>query len=138
MYVLSNVATGKESHKEAVMNQLLPQAISSRDPFFVIRFLQSNDSRLRTATVWALLNVTCPSSDPGVFGRYIKLQAVGIITQIKSMINDPCLDVKVIPSSLIVSHLFQSSSEPISNQVTCALQLRVCTMLETYASFGGS
>ncbi|GKV22259.1 hypothetical protein SLEP1_g32141 [Rubroshorea leprosula] len=110
MYVLSNVAAGKDSHKEAVMNQLLPQAVSIRDQYFVIRFLQSSDSQLRTATVWALLNVTHPRSDPGAFGRYIKLQEVGIITQIKNMINDPCLEVK----------------------------LRVRTILEKYASFGGS
>lgn len=111
MYALSNVASGKESHKEAVMNQLLPQAVPSGTQSFLIRFLQSNDSRLRTASVWTLVNVSCSSSlSPGAFDRLGKLQDAGIISQIKNMTNDPCLDVK----------------------------LRVRTVLALFASFGSS
>ncbi|KAJ4724276.1 armadillo repeat-containing protein 8-like [Melia azedarach] len=92
MYVLSNVATGKESHKEAVMNQLLPT--ENRTQPYLINFLQSNDSRLRTATVWAVVNLTC-SSSPGASVRVVKLRDAGIVSQIKNMVNDPCLDVKL-------------------------------------------
>ncbi|KAA8528086.1 hypothetical protein F0562_035045 [Nyssa sinensis] len=93
MYVLSNVASGKEFHKEAVMHELFPQAGNSTQSI-IIKFLQSNDSRLRTAAVWAVVNLTFPSS-PGAFGRVVKLRNAGIVSQLKNMINDPCLDVKL-------------------------------------------
>ncbi|CBI16370.3 hypothetical protein VitviT2T_007897 [Vitis vinifera] len=93
MYVLSNVATGNEFHKEAVMHQLFPQAGNSTQPI-IIKFLQSNDSRLRTAAVWTVLNLTFPGS-LGAYGRFVKLCSAGILSQIKNMANDPCLDVKL-------------------------------------------
>ncbi|XP_031271957.1 armadillo repeat-containing protein 8 [Pistacia vera] len=92
MYVLSNVATGKEFHKEAVINQLLPHADNGTQSC-IIKFLQSNDSRLRTAAVWAIVNLTC--SSPGAFSRSVKLRDAGIVSQMKEMVNDPCLDVKL-------------------------------------------
>ena len=88
MYVLGNVASGNEFHKEAVMHQLLLQSV-------IIKHLQNNDSRLRTAAVWALVNLTFPGS-PGANGRVIKLRNAGITSQLKNMVNDPCLDVKVV------------------------------------------
>ncbi|XP_057995300.1 uncharacterized protein LOC110666697 isoform X3 [Hevea brasiliensis] len=93
MYVLGNVASGNEFHKEAVMQQLLPQ-VDNENQSFIIKFLQSNDSRLRTAAVWAIVNLTFPSS-PGAFRRLIKLRSLGIVPEIRNMVNDPCLDVKV-------------------------------------------
>ncbi|XP_057509260.1 uncharacterized protein LOC130791934 [Actinidia eriantha] len=87
MYVLSNVASGNEFHKEAVMHQILLQSV-------IIKHLQNNDSRLRTAAVWALVNLTFPGS-PGSHGRVIKLRNAGITSQLKNMVNDPCLDVKL-------------------------------------------
>ncbi|KAG8389000.1 hypothetical protein BUALT_Bualt02G0183900 [Buddleja alternifolia] len=93
MYTLSNVASGNECHKEAVMNQLLPQAGNDTETL-LIKFLQSTDSRLRTATIWALINLTFPSS-PGTSSRVTELKNAGIISQLKNMDNDPCLDVKL-------------------------------------------
>ncbi|KAJ0083491.1 hypothetical protein Patl1_29773 [Pistacia atlantica] len=63
MYVLSNVATGKEFHKEAVINQLLPHADNGTQ--------------------------SC------AFIRSVKLRDAGIVSQMKEMVNDPCLDVKL-------------------------------------------
>ncbi|KAH7860635.1 hypothetical protein Vadar_015911 [Vaccinium darrowii] len=71
MYVLSNVASGNEIHKEA-----------------------NNNSQLRTAATWALVNLTFPSS-PGASNRVAKLRNAGITSQLKTMVNDPCLDVKL-------------------------------------------
>lgn len=93
MYVLGNMASGNEFHKEAVMDQLLPQ-VDNGTQSFMIKFLQSSDSRLRTAAVWVIVNLTYPSC-PGAFGRLVKLRNAGIVSQIRSMVNDPCLDVKV-------------------------------------------
>lgn len=91
--MLNNVASGNEFHKEAVMQQLIPPADNGMQSF-VIKFLQSNDGELRTAAVWTVVNLTFPSS-PGAFGRLVKLRNAGIVSQIKNMANDPCLDVKV-------------------------------------------
>ncbi|CAL5421719.1 unnamed protein product [Camellia sinensis] len=92
MYVLSNVASGNEFHKEAVMDQLFPQ-IGDNIQSIMIKLLQSNDTRLRTACVWTVLNLTFPSS-PGAHSRVAKLQNACITSQLKDMVNDPCLDVK--------------------------------------------
>lgn len=93
MYVLSNLATGNQFHKEAVMDQLLPEAGNSTQSV-LIKFLQSADSRLRTAAIWAVLNLTFPSS-PGAYERVVKLRNAGILPQIKNMVSDPCMDVKL-------------------------------------------
>ncbi|KAM1041056.1 hypothetical protein TB1_029620 [Malus domestica] len=93
MYVLSNVASGNEFHKEAVMQQLIPQGDNGTQSF-ILKFLQSNENQLRTASVWAIVNLTFPSS-PCAFSRLVKLHDAGIVSQVKSMVNDPCLDVKL-------------------------------------------
>ncbi|MBA0650729.1 hypothetical protein Goklo_018115, partial [Gossypium klotzschianum] len=92
MYALCNVASGNEFHREAVM-QLLFTQMGDKNQSFVVKFLQSNDSQLRTATVWTIVNLTCPSS-PGAPCRLEKLRNAGIVSQIKNMVNDPCVDVK--------------------------------------------
>lgn len=93
MYTLSNVASGNEHHKEAVMNQLFPQAGNDTEAILV-KFLQSSNNQLRTAAVWAIVNLTFPSSS-GACGRITELCNAGIVTQLKNLVNDPCLDVKV-------------------------------------------
>ena len=112
MYVLSNVATGNEFHKEAVMHQLFPQAGNSTQPI-IIKFLQSNDSRLRTAAVWTVLNLTFPGS-LGAYGRFVKLCSAGILSQIKNMANDPCLDVKVVSNIYIYIYIYLNLDEFLS------------------------
>ncbi|KAL0791719.1 hypothetical protein Bca101_007965 [Brassica carinata] len=54
--------------------------------------IQSYESQLRFATVWTIINLISPSS-PGALDRHVKLRSAGIILQLKSMVNDPCLDV---------------------------------------------
>ncbi|XP_022729521.1 armadillo repeat-containing protein 8-like isoform X1 [Durio zibethinus] len=93
MYALCNVASGNEFHKEAVMHQLFPQT-GDKNQSYMIKFLLSNDSQLRTATVWTIVNLTCPSS-PGASGRLEKLRNAGIVSQLKNMVNDSCVDVKL-------------------------------------------
>ncbi|KAL8483542.1 hypothetical protein ACS0TY_026286 [Phlomoides rotata] len=93
MYTLSNVASGEEHHKEAVMKQLLPQSGNDAETILV-KFLQSGSNQLRTAAVWSIVNLTFPSS-PGACGRVTKLWNAGVVSQLKNMVNDPCLDVKL-------------------------------------------
>ncbi|RAL43100.1 hypothetical protein DM860_009882 [Cuscuta australis] len=101
MYVLSNVASGNEFHKEAVMHQLFPPSSNDTMQSVVSKFLQSSDSRLRTAAVWALVNLTFPTSSPGTSARVVKLHNNGILSQLKNMVNDPCLDVKLRARTII-------------------------------------
>lgn len=93
MYVLSNIATGNEFHKEAVMHHLLLPQTGGSTQSFITRFLQSTDSQLRTATVWCIVNLTYPDS-PSAPDRVARLRNAGIISQIKILSGDPCLDVK--------------------------------------------
>ncbi|KAG5138557.1 hypothetical protein JHK82_023288 [Glycine max] len=93
MYVLSNIASGNEFHKEAVMQLLFPQDENVSHSFFE-QFLQSHDSRLRTAAVWVVVNLTFPAN-PGAFGRIVNLRSFGIVSRIKKMVNDSCMDVKL-------------------------------------------
>lgn len=48
---------------------------------------------LRTAAVWMIVNLTFPC--PGAFGRLVQLKNAGMVSQIRNMVNDSCLDVKV-------------------------------------------
>ncbi|XP_060216021.1 uncharacterized protein LOC132643578 isoform X2 [Lycium barbarum] len=93
MYVFTNVASGNEVHKEAIMQELFPPLANDSESI-MFKFLHSDDSRLRTAAVWALVNLTFPSSS-GAFGRVMKLRNAGIVSQLKNMVNDPCLDLRV-------------------------------------------
>lgn len=93
MYLLCNVASGNEFHKEAVLHQLVPQADNGTQSF-IVKFLQSSNSQLRTAAVWTIINLTLPLV-PSACSRLVKLRNAGIVSQVKSMVNDPCLEVKV-------------------------------------------
>lgn len=96
MYVLGNISTGSELHKEAVMHQLLPES-----PSLVLKCLQCSDTRLRVATIWCIVNLTYPGG-PGSATRVARLRDSGIISQVKSMVNDPCLDAKVVTISDLI------------------------------------
>ncbi|XP_076932480.1 uncharacterized protein LOC143598039 isoform X2 [Bidens hawaiensis] len=94
MYVLCNVASGKEFQKEAVMSQILPDSNNGDTQSIMVTMLQSDVAQLRTAAVWTIVNLTFP---PGAAAsaRVVKLRNAGIFSQLKNMANDPCLDVKL-------------------------------------------
>lgn len=94
MYVLCNVASGKDFHKEAVMQQLLPQPSHNDSQSIMVTILQSDVAQLRTAAVWTIVNLTI-ATGAGALARVVKLRNAGIVSQLKNMVNDPCLDVKV-------------------------------------------
>ncbi|KAL7202483.1 hypothetical protein ACSBR1_034037 [Camellia fascicularis] len=138
MYVLSNVASGNEFHKEAVMQQLFPQ-MGNDTQSIMIKLLQSNDGQLRMAAVWVVVNLTFPSS-PGAYDRVVKLRNGGVISQLKNMVNDPCLDVKVVTNYL-------NSDGSLLAIFICLLtlnlilsmhQLRVRTVMGQFMTFGDS
>ncbi|VAI04884.1 unnamed protein product [Triticum turgidum subsp. durum] len=93
MLVLANMAAGNELNKEAVMDVTVPHRADRIKPSFVVNFLQSKDKQLRVATLWCILNLIYPNSDSSST-RVAQLQNAGVISQVKNMINDPCLDCK--------------------------------------------
>lgn len=102
MYVFCNVASGKEFHKEAVMHQILPQPSNGNNAqSIMVTMLQSHVARLRTAAVWTIVNLTI-ATGVGALARVVKLRNAGIVSQLKNMVNDPCLDVKVFFSTLFI------------------------------------
>ncbi|XP_071706361.1 uncharacterized protein [Rutidosis leptorrhynchoides] len=94
MYVLCNIASGKDFHKEAVMQQLLPQPNNNETQSIMVKLLQSDVAQLRTAAVWTIINLTI-ATGAGALARVVKLRNAGIVSQLKNMANDPCLDVKL-------------------------------------------
>lgn len=92
--MLSNVASGRDVHKDAVMDRLLHNMGNGCNLPYVLKFLRSNDSGLRAASIWLVVNLANPSC-LGASGRIAKLRKAGVVTQLKNMVNDPCLDVKV-------------------------------------------
>uniref|UniRef100_A0A453HWN4 Armadillo repeat-containing protein 8 n=1 Tax=Aegilops tauschii subsp. strangulata TaxID=200361 RepID=A0A453HWN4_AEGTS len=99
MLVLANMAAGNELNKEAVMDVTVPHRADRIKPSFVVNFLQSKDKQLRVATLWCILNLIYPNSESSST-RVARLQNAGVISQVKNMINDPCLDCKVLLSLL--------------------------------------
>jgi hypothetical protein len=100
MLVLTNMAAGDELSKEAVMDVIVPHRSDRIKPSFVVNFLQSKDKQLRVASLWCILNLAYPKSDASST-RVARLQNAGVISQVKSMRNDPCLDCKVLLPSLL-------------------------------------
>uniref|UniRef100_A0A453HX81 Uncharacterized protein n=1 Tax=Aegilops tauschii subsp. strangulata TaxID=200361 RepID=A0A453HX81_AEGTS len=95
MLVLANMAAGNELNKEAVMDVTVPHRADRIKPSFVVNFLQSKDKQLRVATLWCILNLIYPNSESSST-RVARLQNAGVISQVKNMINDPCLDCKLL------------------------------------------
>ncbi|VAH91472.1 unnamed protein product [Triticum turgidum subsp. durum] len=102
MLVLANMAAGNELNKEAVMDVTVPHRADRIKPSFVVNFLQSKDKQLRVATLWCILNLIYPNSDSSST-RVARLQNAGVISQVKNMINDPCLDCKRVSRPLLVA-----------------------------------
>ncbi|XP_078429983.1 ARM repeat superfamily protein isoform X2 [Wolffia australiana] len=98
MFVLANIAAGRDFHKEAVIGNLLPPGEDS--PPVLLKLLLSSDIMLRTVTVWCIINLTQPNC-PTSSSRVSRLRDAGIVSQLKTMVNDSCLDVKFRVRSLL-------------------------------------
>ncbi|KAK4780654.1 hypothetical protein SAY87_016760 [Trapa incisa] len=104
IFVLSNVASGRDAHKDAVMDRLLHNMGSGSNPPYLLRFMQSNDSSLRTASLWLVVNLASPSC-MGASRRIAKLRKAGVVSQLKIMVKDPCLDVKHRVTTILGQYL---------------------------------
>ncbi|KAJ4756318.1 Armadillo repeat-containing protein 8 [Rhynchospora pubera] len=96
MFFLANMAAENESQKDAVMDCILPTSLDlaiSPPNSFLVTFLQSKERLLRLSTLWCLINLVNPDQRNSL--RVSALQGAGIISQLKTMVNDPCLDCKL-------------------------------------------
>ncbi|TVU24080.1 hypothetical protein EJB05_26476 [Eragrostis curvula] len=109
MFVLANIAAGNELNKEAVMNVLVPHRGDRVKPSFVVNFLHSKDKQLRVATLWCILNLIYPKCE-AASGRVVRLQSAGVILQVRSMINDPCLDCK-LRVRMVLEHCLDNTDD---------------------------
>ncbi|OAY77676.1 Armadillo repeat-containing protein 8 [Ananas comosus] len=94
MFALSNIAAVNESLKAAVMNCVIPPETDNSTPLFILKFLQNKDKSLRVASLWCILNLVYPGCESSS-SRIARLKDIGIISQLNTMVNDPCLDCKL-------------------------------------------
>ncbi|XP_052136154.1 uncharacterized protein LOC127754619 [Oryza glaberrima] len=109
MFVLANVAAGGELNKEAVMNILVPRRADRVKQSFIVNFLLSKDKQLRVATLWCVLNLIYPKCEASSV-RVVRLQNAGVISQVKGMINDPCLDCK-LRVRMVLEHCLDNADD---------------------------
>lgn len=111
MFFLANVAAENEALKDAVMDCILPASLDlgiSTPNSLVVKFLQSKERLLRLSTLWCLVNLVYPNHKNSV--RVSALHGAGIISQLKTMVNDPCLDCKLRVRT-VLEHCLESRSD---------------------------
>lgn len=102
LYVINNVVSGSEVHKEAVMTSILSSQ-STNNTSWLTRFLQDmSNPQLRVVAVWCIINLLYPVGD-GISSRVVRLREAGVEAQLQKMQDDSCLDVKV---RFLVSFIF--------------------------------
>lgn len=86
LYVIVNVATGNEDHKNWVVGS---EEVLRR----VLQFMSHERPNIRVATVWCIINLTW-TEDQGSVTRIQKLRTFGFEDKLKTMVEDPDLDVR--------------------------------------------
>ncbi|KAK3820329.1 MAG: armadillo-type protein [Benniella sp.] len=89
LYVLVNISTGSEQHKQSVVKR--------RNILELVIDLMSHRSVLiRVATVWVVINLTWPDLDAsnGVHERVMELRDLGAESKLQSLTMDQELDVR--------------------------------------------
>lgn len=115
LYVINNVVSGSEVHKEAVMTSILSSQFTNKTSWLT-RFLQDmSNPQLRVVAVWCIINLLYPVGE-GISSRVIRLREAGVEAQLQKMQDDSCLDVKVSsippPSSQIIACHSSLFSDP--------------------------
>ena len=98
---MNNVASGSEVHKDAVMTSISTSQ-STNNNSWLNRFLQDmSNSQLRVMAVWCTINLLYPVGD-GISPRVVRLREAGVEAQLQKMVDDSCLDVKVITLFILI------------------------------------
>jgi hypothetical protein len=93
LYVINNVVSGSEVHKEAVMTSILCSQFTNKTSWLT-RFLQDmSNPQLRVVAVWCIINLLYPVGED-ISSRVVRLREAGVEAQLHKMVDDSCLDVK--------------------------------------------
>ncbi|KAF9995405.1 Armadillo repeat-containing protein 8 [Entomortierella chlamydospora] len=89
LYVLVNIATGSEHHKQSIMKR--PLILKS-----VIGLMSHESAAIRVATVWVIINLTWPDEKmaSGAHDRTMQLRNMGVEDRLLSLNSDLDLDVR--------------------------------------------
>ncbi|KAF8976141.1 hypothetical protein BGZ46_008499, partial [Entomortierella lignicola] len=89
LYVLVNIATGNEHHKQCIMKR--PVILRS-----ILGLMSHESAAVRAASVWVIINLTYPdeSTSIEIYERVMLLRSLGIEDRLQSLNSDPELDVR--------------------------------------------
>ncbi|KAF9980317.1 Armadillo repeat-containing protein 8 [Modicella reniformis] len=89
LYVLVNIATGSEHHKQSIMKR--PFILRS-----VLGLMSHDSAAIRVATIWVIINLTWPDekASHGVHERVTTLRTMGVEARLQTLTTDPDLDVR--------------------------------------------
>ncbi|KAF8934070.1 hypothetical protein BGZ58_005957 [Dissophora ornata] len=89
LYVLVNIATGSEYHKQSIMKR--PGILRS-----VLGLMSHGSATIRVATIWVIINLTWPDEKiaHGVHDRVVLLRSMGVEDRLQSLNADHDLDVR--------------------------------------------
>jgi hypothetical protein len=85
IYVVCNMATGSETHKNAIMGSSVPQHL--------LHFMEHKSSPIRVAAVWCTINLGWAEGS-GVQPRVARLRELGFDRKLEDMREDPDVDVR--------------------------------------------
>ncbi|KAF8950389.1 Armadillo repeat-containing protein 8 [Haplosporangium bisporale] len=89
LYVLVNIATGSEFHKQSVMKR--PSILRS-----VLSLMTHESVAIRVATIWVIINLTWPDEkvSHSLHERVTVLRSMGVEDRLRSLNSDHDLDVR--------------------------------------------
>ncbi|KAG0198070.1 hypothetical protein BGX28_008435 [Mortierella sp. GBA30] len=89
LYVLVNIATGSEYHKQSIMKR--PGILK-----YVLGLMSHESVAIRVATIWVIINLTWPDDKAlqGVHDRVTALRNMGVEDRLQSLTADHDLDVR--------------------------------------------
>ncbi|KAF9382683.1 hypothetical protein CPB97_007018 [Podila verticillata] len=89
LYVLVNIATGSEFHKQSVMKR--PSILRS-----VLSLMTHESVAIRVATIWVIINLTWPDEkvSHSLHERVTMLRSMGVEDRLRSLNTDHDLDVR--------------------------------------------
>ncbi|KAG0307675.1 hypothetical protein BGZ99_001382 [Dissophora globulifera] len=89
LYVLVNIATGSEYHKQSIMKR--PGILRS-----VLGLMSHESAAIRVATIWVIINLTWPDDRlaQGVHDRVVVLRSLGVEDRLQALNSDHDLDVR--------------------------------------------
>lgn len=91
---MNNVACGSEVHKEAVLASVLRSRSGNKSSWLICFLQDMSNPQLRVVAVVCIINLLDPAGGD-ISSRVMRLREAGVEAQLRKMVDDSCLDVKV-------------------------------------------